>query len=315
MDKRGIKTSTLFRFTYVFLLIFLYIAATTDLVIKEKTKIVYPVAFLTGDTFEEYGENMKKGMDAASEEFNVDMSLLVASKEMKPEEKIELMKGEIELGAKAILIGEEEKDALHSALETLSRDIPVIVIGERAGFENLSNVYVDVVEIAELLAEHIIEKYEKGREVVFVTSKEGDLNENSIVNHVIERLKEGGFPSFCESWDGEVKRAYEDKVIVTMNKKITTAFVKQLEERGKGEERFNLYGIGSTTFLLNKVDTGVLSGLIAWDDFALGYVAVESAVGQIKFPAGRKRERIECFFLDKEILDSGRYMKLLYQIN
>lgn len=315
MDEKGMKTSTLFRFVYVIVLVFLYIAATTDIVIKEKTRQVYPVAFLAGEDFEEYGGNVKKGMDAASDEFNVDMSLLPTTKEMGAEEKINMLREEIELGAKAILVGKSEKEVIRSELERIAKDVPVITIGDEDGFENMNKVYVDDIEIANLLFENLKVTYEGETKILFLTSNEKDLEEESVIHSASESLKEAGFSCENENWKGEWSHEFEGKVLVAMNKRIATELAKVMEEDGLRERITGFYGIGSTTFLLNKLDSGLISGLIAWDDFALGYVAVESAMHLIKLPAGSKKERMDCFFLDKEILDSGQYMKVLYQIS
>ncbi len=39
-----------------------------------------------------------------------------------------------------------------------------------------------------------------------------------------------------------------------------------------------LYGIGSTTKLLNQMDKGIVTGLMAWNRFDEGFLSVEKAV-------------------------------------
>lgn len=310
-----IKTQTVLWISYGLFLIFLYIAATTDIVIKEKAKTVYPIAFLTESLSEEYAGNFKKGIFAAADEFNVDLSYLTTTPEMKMEDKISMIREEIELGAKAIIIGKEERDEISAELGDIVKDVPVIAIGDQSSLENVSNVYVDAGNIAGLLAEHILRLYDNTQKVVFLTSKIEDFEEATILNFTKERLEKEGFTCYALKWDRKYQPFYEDKIVVALNKGITTDFVAKCEEMKDGREFPLIYGVGSTTFLLNKLDSSKIKGLIAWDDFALGYVSVESAVNLIKLPVGRKREKIDCFFLDKEILDSGQYMKVLYQIS
>lgn len=310
-----IKTPSVLWISYGLFLVFLYIAATTDLVIKEKTKVVYPISILSENLSEEYAGNLKKGIFAAADEFNVDLSYITTTPEMKTEDKISMIREEIELGTKAIIIGEEERDEISAELGDIVKDVPIITIGNRSSLENINNVYVDAGSIASLIVENITKRYDSSKKVVFLFSEEDDFEEVSIVNFAEERLKEEGFFCHALKWDNRYNPFYNDKIVITLNKVITTEFVKKVEEQELRTSLPLIYGVGSTTFLLNKLDLGRIAGLVAWDDFALGYVSVESAVNLIKLPIGRKREKIDCFFLDKEILDSGKYMKVLYQIS
>lgn len=310
-----LKTPAVLWVSYALFLVFLYIAATTDLVIKEKTKTIYPVAILTESLSEEFESNLKKGIFAAADEFNVDLSYIITSAGMKREDKISLIREEIELGAKAIIIGKEERDELSGELGDIVKDVPVIAIGNRSSLENMINVYVDAGEIAGLITENLTKLYDNSKNIVFLTSEVEDFEETSIMNIAKESLEEKGFLCQAIKWNHKYHAFYEDKIVVSLNKVITTDFIKRAEEADVGGSFPIVYGVGSTTFLLNKLDSGKLSGLIAWDDFALGYVSVESAINLINLPAGSKREKIECFFLDKEIFDSGKYMKVLYQIS
>lgn len=310
-----LKTPTVFWTGYAFVLFFLYIAATTDLVIKEKTKEVYPIAILSENLSEEYENNLKKGISAAADEFNADLSYLITTPEMRLNEKISMIREEIELGTKAIIIGKEEKDEIIEELGDIVKDIPVIAVGDRSSLEKVSNVYVEAGSIAKLITDNVIKNHEASRKVIFLTSDEEDFEEASIVNFAEETLKKEGYSCQTLKWNNLYDPFYNEKIVITLNKVITTEFVKKVEELEIKHRLPVIYGVGSTTFLLNKLDSEKIAGLIAWDDFALGYVSVESVVNLINLPIGRKSEKIECFFLDKEILDSGQYMKVLYQIS
>ena len=73
-----------------------------------------------------------------------------------------------------------------------------------------------------------------------------------------------------------------------------------------------LYGIGSTTALLNQLDRGIVKGLMAWNRFDEGYLSVEKAVQAAGGEWKEKRITLTPEYIDGEILRSGIFEKMLY---
>ena len=60
---------------YGFVLLFLYLISSTDLLIKERKNEIYPVSVILDDTTDESYQNFKKGVDRAAIELNADSLL------------------------------------------------------------------------------------------------------------------------------------------------------------------------------------------------------------------------------------------------
>ena len=73
-----------------------------------------------------------------------------------------------------------------------------------------------------------------------------------------------------------------------------------------------LYGIGSTTEILNYLDQGIIDGLVTYDQFSQGYLSIKKAVEAIH--AGRQKQEtlLDLVYLDQQKLASGVYEKMLY---
>ena len=73
-----------------------------------------------------------------------------------------------------------------------------------------------------------------------------------------------------------------------------------------------LYGIGSTTGILNYLDQGIIDGLVTYDQFSQGYLSIKKAVEAIH--AGRQKQEtlLDLVYLDQQELASGVYEKMLY---
>ena len=73
-----------------------------------------------------------------------------------------------------------------------------------------------------------------------------------------------------------------------------------------------LYGVGSTVAILNRLDEGVIDGLITYNQFDEGYLGIERAVEAIQGTAPGRREEMEAYYIEAEDLQEGTYEKLLY---
>lgn len=73
-----------------------------------------------------------------------------------------------------------------------------------------------------------------------------------------------------------------------------------------------LYGIGSTTALLNQIDKGIVKGLMAWNRFDEGYLSVEMAVQAAGGERQEKQITLTPEYIDEEILKNGIFEKMLY---
>ena len=72
-----------------------------------------------------------------------------------------------------------------------------------------------------------------------------------------------------------------------------------------------LYGIGSTTGILNLLDQGIIDGLVTYDQFSQGYLSIKKQ-WKPSTEAGRNRNLLDPVYLDQQELASGAYEKMLY---
>ena len=85
-------------------LILLFLLSSTDLIIKEKKTEIYPVSVIIGETTDDYYTNFRKGVDKAADEYNVDVNFITLYEKGDVTEQMELLKREIDDGAKAVVL-------------------------------------------------------------------------------------------------------------------------------------------------------------------------------------------------------------------
>lgn len=101
---------------YGFVLLFLYLISSTDLLIKERKTEIYPVSVILDDTTDESYQNFKKGVDRAAIELNADVSMITLYEGGDASQQIERMAREQQDGARALIVMPVEESALESAL-------------------------------------------------------------------------------------------------------------------------------------------------------------------------------------------------------
>ena len=69
--------------------------------------------------------------------------------------------------------------------------------------------------------------------------------------------------------------------------------------------------MGSTVAILNRLDEGVIDGLITYNQFDEGYLGIERAVEAIQGTAPGRREEMESYYIEAEDLQEGT-MKSFY---
>ena len=120
------KKTIAFWLIYAAVLVVLYILSATNLIIKEKEVKVYPVSVLLDGISGENFENMKKGMDEAAYEYNIDMSFPAIAENITMEEESEIAGDAIEAGAKALIIGNRWNEEIVEEIRKKHPEIPII---------------------------------------------------------------------------------------------------------------------------------------------------------------------------------------------
>ena len=73
-----------------------------------------------------------------------------------------------------------------------------------------------------------------------------------------------------------------------------------------------VFGVGSTTYLLNQMDKGLIRGLVVHNSYNEGYLSIQKAADGIK--KGMKQERIclDSYYIERSDIRNRKFEKMLY---
>ena len=70
--------------------------------------------------------------------------------------------------------------------------------------------------------------------------------------------------------------------------------------------------MGSTTSLLNSLESGIIDGLITQNQYLSGYLSIQKAVEAIGIPNLKENVKLDSYYITRENMRSREYERMLY---
>ncbi len=308
-------------------LVVLFLLSSTDLIIKDKKTEIYPVSVIINDTSDDYYANFRKGIDKASEEYNVDVSFITLFEKGDAGQQMELVRREINDGASAVVLIPVKPVECAKELDEMVLNSPAVIMGSMFPNERVQNgICPDYREEGKILGQAIAAENSPDLPV-WIFSEGLDYGySREIYDGLRGVLTEAGFTMelYEESTDETFRKTIEAAVYPERQNALIAAIdVKSLDEAAgilSGSQVYGscisgLYGIGSTTRILKELDNGIIKGLVTSNQFDAGYMSIEKAVEAVH--KGHEREQIilDSYYIQKEDLRESRFEKILYPID
>lgn len=308
-------------------LVVLFLLSSTDLIIKEKKTEIYPVSVIISDTSDDYYVNFRKGIDKAAEEYNVDVSFITLYEEGDAGQQMELVKREINDGASAVVLIPVNPVECGKEFDDMVLNSPAVIMGSMFPNERVQGgISPDYGLEGRMLGQAIAAENSPDLPV-WIFSEGLDYGySKEVYDGLMEVLLKAGFTAelYEKSSDETFRQAIEAAVYPgNKNALIAAVDVKSLNETADiiagspvyGRYISGIYGIGSTTKLLNQLDTGIIKGLVIYDQFDAGYMSIEKAVEAVNKGNEREQYILDSYYINKENLRESRFEKILYPID
>ena len=310
---------------YGAVLILLFLASSTDLLIKEREDPVYPVSVVIEDSTDEEYANFRRGLDLASMEFNVDLSFITLYEKDQAEQQMEMLRREQQDGAAAVILAPVDEEQMDQALNEEPLSIPLVLWNAETLSDRASAlVSVDCAAMGRKLAEQVMERH--GTEDTVLLFASGDNSVRRRFQAGIEdRLSQAGYrirladglerEDFRQALEALLYPAEETAVVVALDQKSLRDTADLLRESPRYRPYVKgLYGRGTSIPILNALDQGWISGLMVTDGFSAGYLCVKQAVGAAADRLEETETVLDSYYIQREDLRDARYEKMLYPI-
>lgn len=309
-------------------LIPLFLASSTDLLIKERETEVWPVSVIVGDATDENYVNFRKGMDQAALELHADVRFITLYTTGSWQQQRELIQREVRDGAAALVIAPVDAEAAADLTAGSQGLSPVVFLnGELGANTKADNLMFDYYGMGRREAEAIAARHGRQGPVCLFGMEEMDEAGKRFESGLQSGLEEAGCPVFHYSWSSETDKSFLDAVrqmaedghsplvVAATDPQTLLRLADAFEDRKvRTAPPEGLYGRGTSVQLLNHLDQGRITGLCVTDDFTAGYMSVQYAVEQIRRDIRAESLTLDGAYIEREDLRLARYEKMLYPI-
>lgn len=311
---------------YAVFLVLLFLASSTDLIIKEQENEVFRLSVIIEDSRDDNYTNFRKGMDQAAMELNADVSFITLYEADDAGQQVELMLREKQEGAGALILSPVDDAALFQAVEEHKFDIPIVLINtEMTGDRFAAVLSADYTAMGRMLAQKIAENHRDQVPVYLFGEKKRDRITQLFEAGVRDGLEQAGFSVrlFEKNQGGEYRRAIEQLVypggepgvIVALDQAALMEAAVVLADSGVYASYVEgLYGRGTSLTILNDLERGLIRGVCVTDDFAAGYGSVKAAVASMTNRPFDENFQSRCYYIEQSDLHKPEFEKMLYPI-
>ena len=305
----------------------LFLLSSTDLIIKEKKAKIYPVSVILDSTTDEYYANFKKGAEQAARDYNADVHFVTLYQEGDALQQEELIRREIKGGAQAVIVAPVRELDQPKQLESSAYSCPVILLGDYP-FKELpvTSVVRDYEKEGELLGRAVAAQIDSVSPVYVFAKGKTAGNNRPIYEAFVKTLKAEGFEAvLCSRESGSDFKTVFETILYPEAPKATIAALdaESMTEAAQilnSDDRYTgrlagVFGVGSTTYLLNQMDKGLIRGLVVYNSYNEGYLSIQKAAEGIK--KGMKHERIclDSYYIERSDIRSRKFEKMLYPMD
>ncbi len=311
-------------------LVILFLASSTNLLIKEGKKVVHPISIIVGNMTDDNYVNFRKGMDRAALELHADVRFITLYSEGNWPQQLELIQREERDGAQALVIAPADAQAASSVLTRQRVHVPIVFLnGDMRSADQVDacNLTFDYFDLGRQTGEAIVRNHGTGTEVRLLGLQKQDAVSETYRDGLLSALEQAGCIITRHHWNPDKEGSFaaavehmaqengEPVVIAALDSQtlLKVADVRADEADGLLEIA-GLYGRGTAVPILNHLDRGRITGLCITDDFTAGYLSVKTAVDRIGNMVTEESITLDSAYIEQDDLRRSEYEKMLYPI-
>ncbi len=295
---------------------------------EKRGKALGKISVIIQDSDDNQWSAFKYGLKMAARDKGAEMFVVSTGKILTPEEQMEVINGEIDNGADAVIVQPAPGMDTKKLGKRLKKHVPVMLVGRTVSRDGRvgspPGVGPDNYAMGQALAEELLNDYNgslKGKTLGVMAEMNGSVAvaerlegfEEAVEGHGAKlswRVTESFGEGESNSLAGQTK---VDIVVALDDKSLTTAGACGAANDLHGAL---VYGIGNSTEAVYYLDTGVAECLIIPDDFNIGYHSLTEVAEKLGFYFyGMKNKKVSYRVIRREELFHPENQEILFAIS
>ena len=261
---------------------------------------------------------MRKGMEQAAKDLNVELRFLTPSEDNSAAEQVELLEREVTGAAPAILLIPSDRETLGSAVSAAAGKTTLVTLEtDMSAWGAAAAISADPQALGEALGTAALNGVPAGGTVLLLDSLPGDngiRQRLDAAKAVLER--EGRQVRICRWTCGST--SFEDILRIERPSAVIAfeaAALSDMAELSKGEPAFPLlYGCGSTAGIAAALEKSRVTAITAVNVFSAGYLAVEAGAKLARHENWTGVSTVGFSIVRKETMYDSDNQKLLFPV-
>ena len=316
------KKSKRSNFIQLIVLCLLGVSVVLTLILPDMRAILAPakgqeISVLLRETDVELWSNARLGMEQAAADMGIHLRFLTPTKDNSHDAQAELLLREVNGGADAIVIMPASPVDMDAFCKVQKIDIPIVTLESTMERARVT-VAVDDTALGTALGEACLADEPTGTILLLNTAGDStgirerlDACTTTLTNagaEVVERVV-----------DGASLRSDFQLLLAETGATTVIAFEQTITEIIAAQSQIlttppTLYGVGSTATIAAYLERGTLSAVLAWNDYAAGYLAVQAAGKSISEGIISAPDALEFTTVREENLYEPDHQKLLFPV-
>ncbi len=215
--------------------------------------------------------NTRLGMEAAAMEYGGELRFISPTGDATAQAQIETITREVEGGSVALIVSPVDTTALDEALSSIS--LPIIAMESPLTSASLF-ISPDNEAVGTQLAQAVIADTLSGDTVLLLDSTQSRSGIALRMDACVSTLEDSGrIVHITTTSQGETMTSAA--AVVALEDDTTLQLARlQLSQ----DIDFPLYGVGGNAEIASHLERGTLDATVAWSDYAVGYLAVQTAI-------------------------------------
>lgn len=254
-------------------------------------------------------ESLQEGLKRAEEDFSVHLNYITLRENAGAKEQIEIIEREIINGAEGIIVAVNDYETLYKFWQEKAFSVPIVAVESGFGENKIPFISADNYEMGKVLGEEILKDF-AGKDKIVVAIESCNEKKDSV-----QKREQGVYDALegkaqVIKLDGPVIAGVVDAV-VALDKESLQKLANNMDA---GMSSVKKYGIGNTASIVASLDQGKIEKIVFQNEFNMGYLAVETVLGELGSIEREKRENIDFYSVKGEDIYNPPYEQLLFPI-
>lgn len=300
---------------------FLYLASSTDLIIKENEPEIVRISVIAAETDDDSYQNFRKGMEAAALDYYADVNFITLYEKDDWMQQETFIEREIADGCDGIIL--DPLDRLEASMVQTEKNtkVPFIFINDDVVIQDRSNganFSFDFPAMGKELSQKLLEMDAEGINV-FAGHKLYGASElwiNALISEIPDLKINLFYPNGEEFTAEEMTQLLQTDGYPAVGLDLSSLHVMLDTLKNTSRLREDIpavYALSSDASVLSGVRNRLFDGAFVTDGFAQGYLAVKELVMRCDHTnTSMESQILGNYYIEKEDLEAGTYDKILY---